>query len=336
MRTSENLLRLFVRPENNDVNCVDLHFHSAIKKWVGEKKMKVKKSIRSLMSVAILICMIAFLFSCGGGGDADSGGASGQSGTITLTSDAPIDGESGLYTLPADGSSAAVIYAVIRDSSGSPVRHYTEVIFTTNLGHFRNGSTTYTMQTQPPLDKEGFPDPDAAPTGIADVQFIAGTTPGTAKITVTSNGVTQSIYITLSGATGNMPVGEAFSLSAAFLNISGWWMFSLEDTITASAADINGNAVKDGTIIYFKTYNTGGYVEPASAATGSGKAVSILYSTANPAPSAGFLMLTGETEGDDTTRVTSIVTTPYPDQHIMYAGTNGGGCISQRTLATIG
>jgi len=37
MRTRENLLRLFVRPENNYINCVDLHFHSAIKKWVGEK-----------------------------------------------------------------------------------------------------------------------------------------------------------------------------------------------------------------------------------------------------------------------------------------------------------
>ena len=286
------------------------------------------------MSAAVFICMFSLLISCGGGGDADSGGASGQSGTITLTSDAPIDGESGLYTLPADGSSAAVIYAVIRDSVGNAVRHYTEVIFTTNLGHFRNGSTTYTMQTQPPLDKEGFPDPDAAPTGIADVQFIAGTTPGTAKITVTSNGVTQSIYIALTGATGNMPVGEAFSLSAAFLNISGWWMYSLEDTITASAADINGNAVIDGTIIYFKTYNTGGYVEPASAPTGSGKAISILYSTANPAPSAGFLMLTGETEGDDTTRVTSIVTTPYPDQHIMYAGTNGGGVYKSTDFGT--
>ena len=167
-----------------------------------------------------------------------------------------------------------------------------------------------------------------------DVQFIAGTTPGTAKVTVTSNGVVQSVNITLTGATGNMPVGEAFSLSAAYLNISGWWMYSLEDTITASAADINGNAVKDGTIIYFKTYNTGGYVEPASAPTGSGKALSILYSTANPAPSAGFLMLTGETEGDDTTRVTSIVTTPYPDQHIMYAGTNGGGVYKSTDFGT--
>ena len=161
--------------------------------------MKLKDYARLLINAVIIISLCGFVLSCGGGGDSDSGGASGQSGTITLTSDAPIDGETGLYTLRADGSSSAVIYAVIKDSAGNAVRHYTEVVFTTNLGHFRNGSTTYTMQTQPPLDKEGFPDPDAAPTGIADVQFIAGTTPGTAKITVTSNGVTQSIYISLTG-----------------------------------------------------------------------------------------------------------------------------------------
>ena len=162
------------------------------------------------------------------------------------------------------------------------------------------------------MDKDGFPDPTADPTGIVEVQFIAGTTPGTAKITVSSNGVTQSIYFTIGkeSPSGNLPVGEAFSLSAAYLNISGWWVSSLSDLITATAADINGNAVKDDTIINFKTYNTGGYVEPDQAVTVSGTAQSTLYSAANPAPSEGFLMLTGETTGDATTRVTSIATAP--------------------------
>ena len=286
--------------------------------------MKKSRHVRAIITSAIAISLFALLTACGGGGD--EGSAAGESGTITLAVSAT--------SIPADGSSSVTITATIKDSAGNPVRHYTEVIFTTNLGHFLNGSTTYTMQTQPPLGPGGLPNPAAPPTGIADVQFIAGTTPGTAKVTVTSNGVTQSVYITLTGATGNMPVGEAFSLSAAYLNISGWWVFSLEDAITATAADINGNAVKDGTVIYFKTYNTGGYVEPDSAKTGvvedepetgSGKALSKLYSAANPAPSEGFLMVTAEAEGDTTTRVTSIAAVPYPDQHIMYAGTNGGG-----------
>ena len=215
--------------------------------------MNIKKSVRSLMSVAIFICMIAFLFSCGGGGD-DAGSTPGKSATITL--------EISATTLPADNTSSCTITATVRDGSGEPVRHYTEVNFTTNLGHFRNGERSYTVETQPPLDKDGLPDPTAAPTGKVEVQFTAGYTAGTAKITVTSNGVTQSVNITLTGGAGNMPAGEAFSLSAAYLNISGWWVAGLADLITATAADINGNAVKDDTVIDFKTYNTGGYVEP--------------------------------------------------------------------------
>jgi len=279
--------------------------------------MTIKNSARLLMNAVVAIALCAFVLSCGGGGDSDSGGASGQSGTITLTVDT--------NTLPADGRSSTVIHALIKDSAGNPVRHYTDVTFSTNLGHFRNGSTTYTMQTQPPLGPDGLPNPDAAPTGIAEVQFIAGVTPGVAQITVASNGVIQVIYITLMGPTGNMPVGEAFSLSAEYLNISGWWVNSLADTITSIAADINGNAVIDGTVIDFKTYNTGGYIEPDQANTESGIASSTLYSAANPAPTEGILMVTAETTGDATTRVTSIAAAPYPDQHIMYAGTNGGG-----------
>jgi hypothetical protein len=278
--------------------------------------MKLKNYARLLINVVIIVSLCGFALSCGGGGD-DAGSTPGKSATITLVITAT--------TLPADNTSSCIITATVKDGSGEPVRHYTEVNFTTNLGRFRNGEKSYTVETQPPLDKDGLPDPTAAPTGKVEVQFIAGTTPGTATVVVTSNGVTQSVFVTLTGATGNMPVGEAFSLSATYLNISGWWKYSLEDTITASAADINGNAVKDGTVIQFKTYNTGGYVEPDSAGTGSGKASSTLYSAANPAPSEGFLMVTGEATGDTTTRVTSIAAVPYPDQHIMYAGTNGGG-----------
>jgi hypothetical protein len=296
----------------------------------GEREMNIKKSVRSLMSVATFICMIAFLFSCGGGGDdASSGSSSGQSGSITIQyKDATGSLSSTFPSIPANGTSSVIMHVKVTDSAGNPVRHYTEVDFSATLCHFRNGSGNYTVSTQPPLDKDGFPDPTADPTGIVEVQCIAGTTVGTATIIVTSNSVTQSVYIVLTGYVppeGNLPVGEAFSLSAAYLNISGWWKYSLTDLITATAADINGNAVKDDTVIDFKTYNTGGYVEPDQVKTVAGTAQSTLYSAANPAPSEGFLMLTAETTGDATTRVTSIAAVPYPDQHIMYAGTNGGG-----------
>jgi len=272
-----------------------------------------------LINAIVAISLCGFVLSCGGGGGDDSG-AAGQTGTITIRTE-----PEGITTLPADGTSSTVIHALIKDSAGNPVRHYTEVTFTTNLGNFQNGSRTYTMRTQPPLDKEGFPDPDQPPTGIADAQFMVGYTSGIAKIVVSSSGVTQSIKITLTGGSGGMPVGEAFSLSSAYKNISGWWMAGLEDLIMASAGDVNGNAVKDDTLINFKTYNTGGFISPGQDLTASGVALSMLYSTFSPAPSEGILMVTGETMGDSTTRVTSLATAPYPDHYIMYAGTNGGG-----------
>jgi hypothetical protein len=264
MRTSENLLRLFVRPENNDVNCVDLHFHSAIKKWVGEKKMKVKKSIRSLMSVAIFICMIAFLFSCGGGGDdASSGSSSGQSGSITLAVDKT--------TMPADGSSSATITATIKDSAGDPVRHYTEVVFTTNLGNFRNGGSSYTMNTQPPLDKDGWPDPELPPTGIAEAALIAATQAGTAHVTVTSNGVTQAVNIEL---TGGLVSAISLATSTSLISTDN----SDSTTITATLLDANNAALKD-TTVSFKA--TSGTLSAPSVVTDENGQAAVIFSCGN-------------------------------------------------------
>jgi len=199
--------------------------------------MKLKNCARLLINAVVAISLCGFVLSCGGGGDSDSGGAPGQTGTVTLS----VANSS----LPADGSSSTTIRASIKDSSGGAVRHYTEVIFTTNLGHFRNGSTRYTMQTQPPLGEDGFPNPDAPPTGIAEVQFIAGTTPGAAKITVTSNGVTNSIYISLTGVSGAI----VLSASPASISADG----SSSSIITATLTDSGGNPVTPGTAVAFQT-----------------------------------------------------------------------------------
>ena len=80
--------------------------------------------------------------------------------------------------------------------------------FTTTLGHFRNGSYTYTVQTQPPLGANGLPNPAATPTGVVETALIAGTKSGSAKVTVRSNNATQTIYISITGA------GAAISIIA--------------------------------------------------------------------------------------------------------------------------
>ena len=277
--------------------------------------MKKSRHVRTIITSAIAISLFALLVSCGGGGD--SGSAAGESGSITLVADPT--------SILADGSSSATITATIKDSAGNPVRNYTDVNFRTTLGRFRNGSTSYTVQTQPPI-VDGKPDPTADPTGIVVVSLTSGTSPGTAQVTVSSNSVTNLVRITLThaGNTGT-PAGEAFSLSAAYLNISGGWVASLEDKITASVGDIKGNAVKDSTIISFKTYNTGGFFGTDTDPTSAGIAFSNLYSAGAPAPLQGFVSVTAETTGGPTTSVTSIEVAPSPDYHIMYAGTNGGG-----------
>ncbi|MCP4579673.1 MAG: hypothetical protein GY846_25665 [Deltaproteobacteria bacterium] len=225
--------------------------------------MKNKKSAQFLMSAAIFICMSALLLSCGGGGgDSDSGSSSGQSGTITLVAD--------VTTLPADGSSSATITATIKDSAGNPVRHYTEVVYTTNLGTFRNGGKSYTVQTQPPL-VDGLPNPDAAPTGIAVAALIAATQAGTARVTVTSNGVTQAINIEL---TGGLVSGISLSTSQGSVSTDN----SDSTTITATVLDANNAALKD-TTISFKA--SSGTLNAPSVVTDENGQATVIFSCGN-------------------------------------------------------
>ncbi len=100
--------------------------------------MKKSRYVRAIIISAISIALFAFWHPVGGG----RGDSAGASGTITLAVSAT--------SIPADGSSSVTITVTIKDSAGNPVRHYTDVTFSTNLGHFKNGSTTYSMQTQPP------------------------------------------------------------------------------------------------------------------------------------------------------------------------------------------
>ncbi|KPA18050.1 Ig domain-containing protein [Candidatus Magnetomorum sp. HK-1] len=124
------------------------------------------------------------------------------------------------------------------------------------------------------------------------------------------------------------PVGEEFGLSAKYNNISGLYNAFLENEIKVNAGDIYGNMIPDNTVISFKTYNTGGLFQPNIAVTQNGLASNTLISTgSNPEPMQGFVYLTAEANnGGRTTRISSIVVTPGDgNNHILYAGTNGGG-----------
>lgn len=252
----------------------------------------------SLIGIFI-ICVSALLTSCGTG----SGGDDGVGTTASITLAASPD------TIPANGASSSAITATLTNSTGSPVATGTTVTFATTLGTMSG----YVVRT-----------PDN--TGTVIVSLIAGTIPGTAQITCSSRGVTQSTYVTFTHVDNTgVPVSEEFGIFAEFLNISGLRHAGLADLISVSAGDFYGNAVKDNTLISFRTYNTGGYLDPDKDATINGFASSTLYSTGNPTPMQGFVSVTAETDGGPTTRVSSLAVTPFPDSHIIYAGTTGGG-----------
>jgi|GEM_PF-1044072 len=121
------------------------------------------------------------------------------------------------------------------------------------------------------------------------------------------------------------PVGEEFGIYAQYLNMAGLNVAGLEDEITVSANDIYGNPIPDETTISFMTYNTGGDFGPGSDLTDEGYASSTFIS-GPPQPVEGFVSLTAlAVNGGRTTHVKCLAVTPAPDQHILYAGTDGGG-----------
>jgi len=223
---------------------------------------------------------------------------SGAVSTIRLTATPGI--------LAADGASTSEISATVTDANGNAVDNET-ITFTIVQGSGSFSAPTATTGG-----------------GVATVTYTASQNPGTVVIEAAStNSTSSTIDILLMG--GGDPVAEEFGVFAAFLNISGLWRMNLEDQITVGLADVYGNAVDDTTRVDFKTYNTGGLITPNSAETVSGFASTSLFSTPNPVPLQGFLSVTAETEGGHTTRATAIEVTPFPDNHIVYLGTNGGG-----------
>lgn len=241
-----------------------------------------------------------------------------QTMTITftgVTDNYVINMTSAASELPADGSSSTAVTVAMTLTTGAPVEVGTVVSLTTSHGSFNtNGDKTILVAT-------------ADATGVVVVSIIAGVTPAIASIVAEiPNAVTQRLTIKFlpSGNFGKA-VGEAFGLAAEYHNITGLTHIGLIDSITAYAANIFGTAVQDNLSIRFKTNATGGSIVEEVVATDQGSASAQLVTIPNPPPQQGFVSVTAETEGDTTTRVTALAVAPPPNQHIMYAGTNGGG-----------
>ncbi|OQX28371.1 MAG: hypothetical protein BWK80_00325, partial [Desulfobacteraceae bacterium IS3] len=248
-------------------------------------------------------------------------GAVRGSGTVTIQSPPVFMNVAQNYPEPASvnirgtgGQSTSMIVFEVKDSVGNPVDDGYRVDFEifSGPGGGEDLSPVYAFTTD----------------GKASVVLRSGTKPGPVSIRAAyfydSNVSTTASQIAI---VAGPPVGEAFGVSAQYVNISGLWKFQLQDNITVSASDATGTSIPDNTAISFKTYDTGGLFNPGMARTEKGFAKNILYSVPEPVPMQGFVSVTAEAvNGGRTTHVTAMSVVSENDYNqIIYAGTNGGG-----------
>jgi len=197
-----------------------------------------KKYVRYSFISIFVLCVSAIFFSCGSG-PGDTG--IGTTATIQIEY-RNICNTYGCesYSIPADGFSSIHIKGKLNDRSGDPVYTLTPVTFTTTLGHFPGGATSYSVET---IDDSG----------EVEVSLMAGTTSGVAYITCVSNSVTQRDYVVFTDWETVDVIGEtaAITLTAEPTSIPPDGISSTK--ITATLTDLTEEPVTMGTYVSFHT-----------------------------------------------------------------------------------
>ena len=176
-------------------------------------------------------------------------------------------------TLGADGVSTAQITATVRDSGG-------EVAI---------GSTaTITFALSGPGTLVGA-NPVAAVAGVAPIQYRAGTSSGTARITATSPGlIGSSTTITLYRVV--IPARLSLSAHPTLLYANG----VATSTITARVEDVNGTLAVNSTAAITFTLSGPGTLVGSNPVAASGGIARIVYRTDT---SSGLAVVTGSSPG---------------------------------------
>jgi hypothetical protein len=199
-----------------------------------------------------------------------SGGLT-QSASISLGSlpIASITLEANPGSIPADGYSSSTITATVLDVSGNPLnKDSVPVTFTTNLGHFSNGSKTITVST---IKVTGLSD-----AGKVVVSLIAETTSGVALVICESGSVTQSTNVTI----GSSAEVASITLAANPTSLPADGVTS--STLTATVLDISGNPLnKDNILIKFTT-TLGHFSNGTNTITVATMWVDTIYTTRKP------------------------------------------------------
>ncbi|TFG93337.1 MAG: hypothetical protein E4H15_01560 [Syntrophobacterales bacterium] len=269
-----------------------------------------KRWFRDACVGGLVLCALMVVISCSSSGGGEVAVATSWTRSISINFNPT--------SVPADGFSFSTITVALFDENDDPLDEWESVpvVFSTDLGTFiesgNSKCTVYTLSHQ----------------NTVTVSLTTSGEEGTATVTVTTDGAqARTREILFTHFDNNEVVAEGFSLSANYLNISGLSNVGLEDHITARVGNIYSNPIQANTSVSFKTYGTGGGIASGEdVPTGEdGTASSTLKTTQNPAPLQGFVSVTAETQGGPTTRVSSLAVSPIPDNHIVYAGTNGGG-----------
>ena len=141
------------------------------------------RPVRSLL-VGLLIFISFFSVLLAGCGSSPEGSAS-----ISFTTYDQDGNETADRQIPADGTSAMTIEALIITTDGEPAPVGTPVRFTTTLGRFKDGSQSYQVLVE-------------NTDGTVFVSLIAGYANGVATVTAHSNDTSQSVYIQIGVAGG--------------------------------------------------------------------------------------------------------------------------------------
>ncbi|MEA3486202.1 MAG: Ig-like domain-containing protein, partial [Thermodesulfobacteriota bacterium] len=123
-------------------------------------------------TVALIICALIFVVSCGSTGEEK---VPSSVGSISLSA-SPA-------SIPADGFSTSTVTAALLDNDGNPLSESgtVPVSFSTNLGMFtENGSSEYTAYTE-------------SGENTVTASLSASGEEGTARVTVTAEGTTKQI-----------------------------------------------------------------------------------------------------------------------------------------------
>lgn len=170
--------------------------------------------------------------------------------------------------------------------------------------------------------------------GEVSVSVSSGTVPtpvwvNAAYVSGATTFTTQSVKIQI--ATGR-PVQDRFSLSVGTRNIEGLNSDGVQTDLTVIASDRVGNPVPDGTAINF--ISNGGQIGTGSSGacstTGGGGSCSVKFTSANPRPAGGGVVITAYAIGeesfrDDNGNNVHDATEPYGDMGDLFLDVNLNG-----------